>query len=230
MTRESLPLALDKGSARRDYNLASYQSKMPSSSGDTGHVQTIQYLKRNPKFNREEFWEYWQTIHGPKLVPLAEKYGVKRYQQVRHLPAKKTQSQIVKAHLFIASLKELLVQVRTFGRAVPNSFEDSAASTSQYEATEPVEFDGIAMFLVPSLDVFKQMVQDPYYVNIVEPDEHNFIDKEGPGGGLVAIFQGVLSSVIQDGKDDTHEAMEQEVKKAREWWMEEEVKAKKAAR
>lgn len=112
---------------------------------------------------------------------------------------------------------------------LPNSSADSAPNATQHTASEPVEFDGIAMFLVPSLDAFKQMVQDPYYLNIVEPDEHNLIDKEGPGGGVVASFQGVLLSVVKDGKDDTDEGMKQEVKKAREWWKEEELKARKAA-
>lgn len=40
------------------------------------------YLKRNPKFTREEFWAYWKDTHGPKLIPLAEKYGFIQYQQV----------------------------------------------------------------------------------------------------------------------------------------------------
>lgn len=44
------------------------------------------------------------------------------------------------------------------------------------------------MFLFPSLDLFTQMVQDPHYSMSVEPDEHNFNDKKGTEGGVVAIF------------------------------------------
>lgn len=43
----------------------------------------LHYLKRNPQFTRDQFWAYWKDIHGPKLVPLAEKYGFTQYQQVR---------------------------------------------------------------------------------------------------------------------------------------------------
>ncbi|CAN8096099.1 unnamed protein product [Discula destructiva] len=160
---------------------------------DTGQVQVFHYLKRNPKFKREEFWEYWQNIHGPKLVPLAEKHGVRRYQQLR-----------------------------THGTVLPNSSAASAPNASEHTATEPVEFDGIAMFLVPSLDAFRQMVEDPYYLHVVEPDEHNLIDKSGPGGGVVASFQGTVVSVVQDGRDAMDEGTEQGVKRAWERWEEEE--------
>lgn len=56
---------------------------MASKAADTGVVQVLHYLKRNPKFTRDQFWAYWKDIHGPKLVPLAEKYGFTQYQQVR---------------------------------------------------------------------------------------------------------------------------------------------------
>lgn len=56
---------------------------MASKAVDTGGVQVLHYLKRNPKFTRDQFWAYWKDIHGPKLVPLAEKYGFTQYQQVR---------------------------------------------------------------------------------------------------------------------------------------------------
>lgn len=56
---------------------------METKATDTGVVQVLHYLKRNPKFTRDQFWAYWKDIHGPKLVPLADKYGFTQYQQVR---------------------------------------------------------------------------------------------------------------------------------------------------
>lgn len=56
---------------------------MTSKAAETGAVQVLHYLKRNPKFTRDQFWAYWKDIHGPKLVPLAERYGFTQYQQVR---------------------------------------------------------------------------------------------------------------------------------------------------
>lgn len=79
-----------------------------------------------------------------------------------------------------------------------------------------IEFDGIAMFLVPSLDSFKAAVEDPYYLNVVEPDEHNLMDKTAPGMGVVASFQGVIVPVVHNGVDATEEELSAEVVKSRE--------------
>lgn len=81
---------------------------------------------------------------------------------------------------------------------------------------EPVEFDGIAMFLVPSLDSFKAAVEDPYYLNVVQPDEYNLMDKSAPGSGVVASFQGLIVPVVQNGVDVTGNELNAEVLKSRE--------------
>lgn len=86
----------------------------------------------------------------------------------------------------------MISKLRTYGTVLPSSSVESAPNASQHTATDPVEFDGIAIFLVTSLDAFKKMVQDP--------DEHNLIDKTGPSGGIMASFEGLLVSVIQNRK------------------------------
>lgn len=48
----------------------------------TGLLQMITYIKRNPNMTREEFWQYWDTQHAPKVIPLATHVGISRYQQV----------------------------------------------------------------------------------------------------------------------------------------------------
>ena len=62
--------------------------------------------------------------------------------------------------------------------------------------TEPVEFDGIAMFTVPNLEQFNLAFQDPYYINVIEPDECDLIDKDGPGSGVIASFQGPMLDMV----------------------------------
>lgn len=54
-----------------------------SSSSDTGLLQMLTYVKRHPNMTRDEFWEYWDTQHAPKVIPLATQFGISRYQQVR---------------------------------------------------------------------------------------------------------------------------------------------------
>ena len=41
-----------------------------------------------------------------------------------------------------------------------------------------LEFDGAAEFWVPNLETFAAMGSDPEYVNVIQPDEANFIDAE----------------------------------------------------
>jgi hypothetical protein len=44
----------------------------------------VTYVKRHPDFTREQFWEYWQEQHAPKVAPLATHFNITRYQQVCH--------------------------------------------------------------------------------------------------------------------------------------------------
>lgn len=47
------------------------------------------------------------------------------------------------------------------------------------EGVPPVlEYDGAAEFWMPSLEIFQAMGSDPEYLNVIQPDEANFIDLE----------------------------------------------------
>lgn len=86
----------------------------------------------------------------------------------------------------------------------------NALSTGDLPTT-PIEFDGIAMFLVPSLKQFTDAFKDPYYVEVIEPDEREMLDKAGPGSGVVASFQGKMIDVVNagnsaiDGREESKE-------------------------
>lgn len=49
---------------------------------NTGLLQMVTYVKRRPDLTRDEFWQYWETQHAPKVVPLATHFNITRYQQV----------------------------------------------------------------------------------------------------------------------------------------------------
>ncbi|KAB5558215.1 EthD domain-containing protein [Coniochaeta sp. 2T2.1] len=40
------------------------------------------------------------------------------------------------------------------------------------------EYDGVALIEAPSFEVFTAAFKDEYYVNTIEPDERQFIDKK----------------------------------------------------
>lgn len=93
-------------------------------------------------------------------------------------------------------------QIHVSGSMVP---VDAAASAPNAVnkgelPTTPIEFDGIAVFLVPSLKQFTDAFNDPYYIEVIEPDEREFLDKDGPGSGVVASFQGKMIEMVHQAK------------------------------
>ncbi|KAF4962829.1 hypothetical protein FSARC_9112 [Fusarium sarcochroum] len=140
---------------------------------DTGLLQMVTYVKRHANMTQEEFWSYWKTKHAPKVVPLAVHFGISRYQQVNFLQ-----------------------QIQVGGNIVPTE-----AGASEPVSDELVSFDGIAMFLYASADILTAMLSHPYYLHIVEPDEHAFIDKSAYGKGMVATYVGKEVEVVDHRQD-----------------------------
>jgi hypothetical protein len=68
------------------------------------------------------------------------------------------------------------------------------------DATQPIEFDGIALTLVADLKAMEGRASDAYYTEVVKPDEERFLDKDAPGAGIVAIFVGENVPIMEDGK------------------------------
>ncbi|KAL2681105.1 hypothetical protein Neosp_008708 [[Neocosmospora] mangrovei] len=87
-------------------------------------------------------------------------------------------------------------QVQVGGKIVP-----TAGGASAPESNELVDFDGIAMFLYKSADVLSEMLSHPYYIEVVEPDEHKFIDKSAYGNGMVATYIGKHIEAVDKGRD-----------------------------
>lgn len=57
------------------------------------------------------------------------------------------------------------------------------------------------MFLYEDPEVLAAMLSHSYYVDVVEPDEHVFIDKEAFGAGMVATYVGTHIEAVDGGKD-----------------------------
>lgn len=83
---------------------------------------------------------------------------------------------------------------------------------STAELIQPVKFDGIATWEVPSLEKFMEALEDPYYKDVIAPDEHNILDKEGLGAGIVATFTGKMITVVDGGKSLVDNAEKDEYK------------------
>jgi EthD domain len=64
-----------------------------------------------------------------------------------------------------------------------------------------IDFDAAADWLVESYEGYLAAYTDPYYINTIEPDERNFVDKEGKTTIVRAMSTlGFCRSMIKDGK------------------------------
>jgi len=92
-----------------------------------------------------------------------------------------------------------------------------------------IEFDSAADWYIESYEAYLAAYMDPYYINVIEPDEKNFVDKgqlDGPDSGKKTIVRaistlGVCRSMIKDGKPSV--AVKDEI-----WHTFKEYKAKEA--
>ncbi|KAG8359307.1 hypothetical protein FVEN_g3055 [Fusarium venenatum] len=97
-----------------------------------------------------------------------------------------------------------LLQMLTYIKRHPNMTRaefwefELAGRLSPPTSNKLVEFDGIAMFLYESADDLTAMLAHPYYIDVVEPDEHVFIDKSAYGNGMVATYIGEHIEVVGD--------------------------------
>lgn len=73
--------------------------------------------------------------------------------------------------------------------------------TDQPASLEPVEFDGIVQFTVQGPDEMEIITAHPYYLEIVVPDEGNFIDTEAFGHGRIASYMGRQVEGISQAED-----------------------------
>jgi hypothetical protein len=155
------------------------------------YIQILTYIRRRRDLTPEQFLDHWENVHAHKVIPWAEKHGIIRYQQVYSHP---------QLEALYCTYKTC--QIHISGSMVPvvaTASAPNAFNNGDLPAT-PIEFDGIAMFLVSSLDKFMEAFKDPYYIDVVEPDEREMLDKEGPGSGIVASFQGKMLDVTLVGK------------------------------
>lgn len=82
------------------------------------------------------------------------------------------------------------------------------------------------MFEVASIETFRAAFQDAYFVDVVDPDEHNLIDKDGFQGGLIASYMGNMVSVL----DHNQSQLGQKGEAYRKEWDEFEAKERAKAR
>ncbi|KAF2260262.1 hypothetical protein CC78DRAFT_620392 [Lojkania enalia] len=137
------------------------------------YIQVVTYIKRKHSLTPAYFYNYWQNAHAPKVAPWAKEHGIRRYQQIH-----------------------------VSGKMVPSAAAASAPNAISIGKLprDLVEFDGVVLFLISDLKKFTNGFKDPYYLEVIEPDERKLIDKSGPGSGVIASFQGKMVPIVHVGK------------------------------
>lgn len=82
-----------------------------------------------------------------------------------------------------------------------------------YEVIRPplhgtLDYEGMAELEVESLEKFTAACSDPYYLNVIKPDEIKFLDSKSTQV-IVTSTMGVSKKIVEDGKAlvDTSEVM-----------------------
>lgn len=68
------------------------------------------------------------------------------------------------------------------------------------ETTLPLavlDFDGAVIWEIPSLEQFFEAFSDPYYLNVIAPDEENFLDKSKE---VATVTIGHFHNIVANGE------------------------------
>ncbi|KAF2638412.1 hypothetical protein P280DRAFT_482278 [Massarina eburnea CBS 473.64] len=87
--------------------------------------------------------------------------------------------------------------IHTSGHILPNNSNNTPNANT---TTTPVAFDGIAIFVVPSMQHLSTAFADPYFAAVIQVDEERFLDYGGEYGSVVARFEGPVHDVVVGGR------------------------------
>jgi hypothetical protein len=126
----------------------------------TSTLYLIGFIKRRPDLTQEQFYAYWRNVHAPKIAYWAKKHGITGYTQVS----------ILSILLLNFKGSRCVTQVHT-----SNVLEQSLTATPL--PITIMDYDGAVIWQISSLEHYMSAFADPYYVNVIAPDEYNFLDK-----------------------------------------------------
>lgn len=168
-------------------------------------------IKRNPAMTREEFSEHWEKKHAPLVIPWALQYGIEYYAQASPIP---------RIHMTYESPKP------TNMRSLKSRLHKTLLTISQVHNIRPAtntpplqdlaieEWDGAAQMKMPSPETMAGAFKDPYYLNVILPDERRFLVSEEKLHIKVVPLEAIAGErkvIIESGKVVTRD---QEVEEA----------------
>jgi hypothetical protein len=132
-------------------------------------------MKRDPAMTREEFSQYWEKKHAPLVIPWALQYGIEYYAQASLIPRIYV-TYVSPEPTDISSLKIQLHKMLLTISQMHNIRLAPNAPPLQDLAIE--EWDGAVQMKMPSPEIMAEAFKDPYYLNVILPDERRFLVSE----------------------------------------------------
>ncbi|TFA99838.1 hypothetical protein CCMA1212_008247 [Trichoderma ghanense] len=122
----------------------------------------VGFVKRRPDLTQEQFYTYWRNVHAPKIAYWAKKHGITGYTQVS---------------IFILGFSVALTQGTHVHTQVHTSNVLRQSLTVTPLPVTVMDYDGAVIWEIASMEHYMSAFDDPYYVNVIAPDEYNFLDK-----------------------------------------------------
>ncbi|OAL33406.1 hypothetical protein AYO20_07262 [Fonsecaea nubica] len=129
-------------------------------------VTIMALVRRKASMTPEEYSRHWREVHAPIVSPWLAKHGVLKYRQVHISP---DSNKIMNG----------------------NAHGGNAHGGTLKVIDKDLGFDGILEVQVPSWESFRKALEDPYYVEVVRPDEQNFFDEKQMVWSLGSEYIGV---------------------------------------
>lgn len=144
------------------------------------YIRITSLIPRKKGTTPEAFHKHWATVHGPLVLDFMMRHGVVEYRQVRpcwnFLNLRSQRSDTSQYHTTPET------------KAIAEAIAKAAGRTV-------VEFDGISDVYVKDIKTWQAAFTGPEYVDVIKPDELNFIDVEN-----LQTTIGYDYFVVEDGK------------------------------
>ncbi|KAI9833613.1 MAG: hypothetical protein M1819_003566 [Sarea resinae] len=144
----------------------------PSSSDSPSPVVLMALITKKQGLSWDEFSDYWKNRHRQLVSPWLERRGVLKYRQIHLSPTAST-----------------LIN----GPSSSSGALDGSA-TNPSGGVPILPYDGILELELASYQTWADMLQDPYYTDVVVHDERKFFDATkivmGLGFGVVGVEGG----------------------------------------
>lgn len=158
-------------------------------------IRVTVLVNRKPGTTEDEFNKYWAYNHGPLATDWLQRNGIIKYTQVSPLVALTAPNLPHPTQTHPRPIFQALQLTQSFQYHTTSAHK--ALGKKMFDATgrTPLAYDGMGDFYVRKYEDFESAFLDPYYQEIIQPDEKKLICMD-----TISVTIGVEYIVIEEGK------------------------------